>query len=393
MLIERLPHHLDILIVGGGPVGALLAQKLTASGHDVLLVEAKSHIGKDPRALAIAHSSIVALQQAGLWSDQLGATPITRVHVSQAGTLGRTVLTAEELELPELGCTVPYQALAQHALDVVAAGQAPLALGTRVSAVRQMARFTQVKLQTSHNALESEHQLTCRLLVLADGGQLIDQLHDIRQSVKSYAQHAVLAKVTPKQPHGGIAFERFADDAPLALLPNGMDYTLVWTQTPELAAARLALSDEAFIAELEQRFADRLSGFSAVGERASWPLALKTLNSVVGERVVLIGNAAQTLHPVAGQGLNLGLRDAETLAHVLAQTPKAALGEAASLQRYRQLRARDAGLVTAFTDSLISVFDSPAYPIKHARSVALLAIDQLAWLRKGFARRMVYGAR
>jgi 2-octaprenyl-6-methoxyphenol hydroxylase len=391
MLIARLPQHVDILIVGGGPVGALLAQKLSTSGHDALLLEAKTTVGNDPRALAIAHSSITALQQAGLWSNGLGATQIQTVHVSQAATFGRTVLSAAELGLSELGCTVPYQNLAQHALDVVTAGPAPIGLGSKVTAIKQLARFVQVQVQNSNDL--SQHQLTCRLLVLADGGQLIEQLRDVRQSVKSYEQYAVLAKLRPKQPHEGIAYERFVDDGPLALLPNGIDYTLVWTQTPEQAQQRLALSDAEFIAEVQQRFADRIAGFSAVGERNSWPLALKTLDSVVGQRVALIGNAAQTLHPVAGQGLNLGLRDAETLAQVLAQTPKSALGEPASLARYRTLRARDAGLVTAFTDSLISVFESHRLPIKHARSLALLAIDQIAPLRIGFAKRMVYGAR
>ncbi|WP_373975640.1 FAD-dependent monooxygenase [Chitinibacter sp. SCUT-21] len=391
MLIKRLPLHVDILIVGGGPVGALLAQKLINSGHQALLVEAKCAVGKDPRALAIAQSSIAALHQVGLWSDELDATPIHKVHVSQAGTLGRTVLTAQDLDLPQLGCTIPYQSLAQHALNTVSMGKAPLALGMKVSKIEQLARFAQVTLQDSRD--HSEHHLTCRLLVLADGGQLIDQLHDIQQTIKSYEQHAVLAKVTPKHPHQGIAFERFADDGPMALLPNGIDYTLVWTQTPEQAAARLALTEQEFISEIEQRFADRITGFSAVSERASWPLALKTLNSVVGERVVMIGNAAQTLHPVAGQGLNLGLRDADTLAQIICQTPKTALGEAAMLQRYRQLRSRDAGLVTAFTDSLIGIFDSPAAPMKHARSLALMAIDHCQWLRKGFAQRMVHGAR
>lgn len=390
MLIERLPSHVDILIVGGGPVGALLAQKLSASGHDVLLAEAKSTVGKDPRALAISQASMSTLAQVGLWHADLQATPITKVHVSQAGTFGRTVLAAEDLALPQLGCTVAYQTLAQHALDTLCAGLTPVALGYKVTGIQQLARFAHIKLLDNDGKPE---QLTCRLVVLAEGGQLISQLSDIEQTIKSYQQHAVLAKITPRHPHQGIAYERFADDGPLALLPNGTDYTLVWTQTPEQAAARLALTDTDFINEIEQRFADRMTGFTAVTERASWPLALKTLDSVIGKRVVLIGNAAQTLHPVAGQGLNLGLRDADTLAQVLAQTPKNQLGEINSLQRYRQLRARDAGLVTAFTDSLISIFDNSSLPIKHARSLALLAIDQAAWLRKGFAKRMVYGAR
>ncbi|WP_047392008.1 FAD-dependent monooxygenase [Chitinibacter sp. ZOR0017] len=386
---RTLPAHVEILIVGGGPVGALLLQLLRQSGHDVWLCEARASVGPDPRALAIAQASITALQEAGLWSASLPATPITHVHVSQAGTLGRTVLAAEELGLAQLGMTVPYQALAQHALDTLQRESAPILTEAKVTRIRQLARYAQVEIDTPSGA----HALTCRLLVLADGGQLLSQLHDVQQTVKSYQQHAVLARLTPKHPHGGMAYERFADDGPLALLPNGIDYTLVWTQSPSAAAARLAMPDADFLVAVSERFSDRISGFSAVHERASWPLALKTLNSVVGQRVVLIGNAAQTLHPVAGQGLNLGLRDASTLAQLLANTPKSELGEPALLQRYRQLRQRDAGLVTHFTDSLISLFDTASPPLKHARSLGLLAIDQLGWLRKGFAKRMVYGAR
>ena len=389
MLVSKLPQHVDIVIVGGGPVGALLAQRLLASGHDALLVEAKHVIGNDPRALAIAYASSQSLAASGLWDESLAATPITQVHVSQAGTLGRTALNAAELDLPMLGSVVNYQKLAQHALDQMVNGAARIGLGMKVTQIQRLARFAQLTVASD----SGEQKISCRLVILADGGSLIAQLPDITQTIKSYEQHAVLATLTPKQAHKGIAFERFADDGPLALLPTGEDYTLVWTQTPEQAAARLTLSDAEFIAEVEQRFADRVGGFSAVAGRASWPLALKTLKSVVGQRVVLIGNAAQTLHPVAGQGLNLGLRDAVTLADVLAATPARELGEAASLARYAKLRARDAGLVTAVTDSLISLFDSPSLPLKHARSLGLLAMDQCGWLRRGFAQRMVYGAR
>lgn len=389
MLISKLPQHVDIVIVGGGPVGALLAQRLVSSGHDALLVEAKHSVAADPRALAIAYASSQTLADNDLWHASLEATPITQVHVSQAGTLGRTELNCDELDLPMLGSVVKYHKLAQYALDQLSKSEAKLALGAKVTRIQRLARFAQLTLETDLG----EQKLTCRLVILAEGGQLLGQLDDINQTIKSYEQHAVLATIKPKHPHRGIAFERFADDGPLALLPTGDDYTLVWTQTPEQAAARLALAEQDFIHEVEQRFADRVSGFSAVTTRASWPLALKTVNSVVGHRVVLIGNAAQTLHPVAGQGLNLGLRDAATLADVLATTPARDLGEATSLARYAKLRARDAGLITIVTDSLISLFDSPSLPLKHARSLGLLAMDQCAWLRKGFAQRMVYGAR
>lgn len=389
MLLEKLPGHADVLIVGGGPVGALVVQKLASAGIDALLVDAKPKTDADPRALALSWASREALEQVGLWGDDLAATAIEKVHISQQDTLGRTELLASELDLPALGFVVDYDKLTRRTFTTLSEGKAKVALGFKVTKIKRLARYAQITLQSA----AGEHSLTTRLVVLADGGSLIQELDDIVQTIKPYQQHAILAKLTPLEPHAGMAYERFANDATLALLPNGRDFTLVWPQTPAEAEARLALSDEDFIREVSQRFSGRIAGFSAVGPRASWPLALKTLNSVAGRRVVLIGNAAQTLHPVAGQGLNLGLRDATTLASLLLATPQDELGEPESLARYARLRKKDAGLVTQFTDGLITFFDHPGMLLKHGRSLGLIAMDQMPWLRKGFARRMVFGAR
>ncbi|GAA5786216.1 FAD-dependent monooxygenase [Chitiniphilus shinanonensis] len=390
MLTSTLPTHVDIAIVGGGPVGALLALRLAQAGHQALVLEARRDTSADPRALALSYASREALTRVGLWDETaLAATAIAKVHVSQAGSLGRAELDAAELELPALGYVVGYDRLAALALERLAASSARIALGSPVTAIRRLARFAELEI----GGEDRPRTLTCRLVVLADGGKLVGTLGDVVQTVKPYRQHAVLATVTPVKPHQHIAYERFADDGPLALLPRGDDFTLVWTQTPEQAEARLALSDREFLDEVGARFAGRVAGFSAVGARASFPLALKTLDHVVGRRLALIGNAAQTLHPVAGQGLNLGLRDAATLADVLGAVPPAQVGEDDTLARYARLRRKDAGVVTAFTDSLIGIFDSPNPLLKHARSLALLGLDQAAPLRRGFAQRMVYGAR
>ncbi|BCL76300.1 hypothetical protein JHS3_20360 [Jeongeupia sp. HS-3] len=389
MMTERLPEHVDVAIVGGGPVGALLALRLAETGINALAIEARVTTPADPRALALSHASTEALGRVGLWDDSLGATAITRVHISQAGTLGRTELSSAEIGLPALGYVVPYAALAALALDKLKTGKAAVALGTTVTGVDRLARYARLSLATPTGT----RYLTANLVVLADGGKLLAELDDVNQHVKSYEQHAILARITPNQPHLGVAFERFADDGPLALLPTGDDYTLVWTQTPAGAEEKLALSDADFLAQVSARFAGRIAGFTRVGHRASWPLALKTLDRVVGRRIAMIGNAAQTLHPVAGQGLNLGLRDAATLADLLAITPAAQAGDPATLARYADLRKKDAGRVTLFTDGLISWFDSPNPLLKHVRSAGLLALDQIGPLRRGFARKMVYGAR
>ncbi|WP_028456188.1 FAD-dependent monooxygenase [Chitinilyticum litopenaei] len=390
MLCTTLPSHADILIVGGGPVGALIAQRLAQGGQRVLLAEARRDVPDDPRALALSFASREALAANGLWdAAALAPTAIGRVHISQQGTLGRTGLAADELGLPELGYTVRYAALARHAQRVLQAGPAAISLGTPVLRIRQLPRYAAVTLGTPHG----EHTLTCRLVILAEGGKLLGELRDIRQRSKSYEQSAVLAEVTPATPHEGCAYERFADDGPLALLPDGRNFMLVWTQAPAGAADRLALAEADFLAQINARLGRRAPQLVGLGARASWPLALKTVDSVVGQRVALVGNAAQTLHPVAGQGLNLGLRDAVTLAEVIATSPADQLGETAQLARYQRLRSQDANLVTHFTDGLITLFESPNPALKHARSLGLLALDAAAPLRRGFARRMVYGAR
>ena len=383
--IQSLPLHVDVLIVGGGPVGALLAQKLAASHLKTLLLEARTEVADDARALALSWHSVEALKEAGLWDDAIMATTITRVQVSQQGSLGRTRLDADEIALPALGYVARYDALTRAAQARLVPGVAEF--GVRVSAVRQLDGYAVAELDTPSGA----QTMTARLVVLADGGSLVEQIKDVRQRVKPYQQHAILATLTPSEPHGQIAYERFADDGPLALLPNGRDFTLVWTQSPAQAQARLALSDADFIAAIEARLAGMT--FAALGSRTHYPLALKTLDSVVGRRVALIGNAAQTLHPVAGQGLNLGLRDASTLAALLLQTPAWAVGSTAMLARYAALRRRDAGAVTFFTDSLIALFDRPEPIFKHARSLGLLALDLAAPARRAFARAMVAGWR
>lgn len=389
MIATRVPTHVDVLIVGGGPVGALLAQRLAATDLSVLVAEARPAPLDDPRALALSWGSRQLLGDAGLWDAQLEATPIQRVHVSQQGTLGRVELTHTETGLSELGCVVRYGKLAALLRQRLAAGPVPLLENAEVTALRQLEAYAEA--QICHAG--QMHSLTARLVVLADGGKLAATLPGLNQHTKPYRQQAILAMLTPATPHDNTAWERFADGGPLALLPCGQQLALVWTQSPEHAATRMELDDAAFLAELNAQLAGRAPKMIAVGPRSSFPLALKAMDQVVGKRLALIGNAAQALHPVAGQGLNLGLRDADTLATLLEHADKADIGGSAQLARYARLRRRDAGAVTYFTDGLVELFRSPFPPLKHARSLGLLALDLCGPARRELARKMVFGAR
>ncbi|MDR3412218.1 MAG: FAD-dependent monooxygenase [Formivibrio sp.] len=389
MIATRLPAQLDVLIVGGGPVGALLAQRLAATDLSILVAEAHPAAQDDPRALALSWGSRQLLGDANLWDAALDATAIERVHVSQQGTMGRVELTHAEVGLPELGCVVRYGKLATLLRQRLAAGPVPLLENAEVVALHALETYAEAQVRHA-GAL---HSVTARLVILADGGKLATTLPGLHQHSKPYRQQAILALLTPASPHNNTAWERFADGGPLALLPCGEQLALVWTQAPEQAAARLALTDAVFLAELNAQLAGRAPEMVAVGPRSSFPLTLKTMDQVVGKRLALIGNAAQTLHPVAGQGLNLGLRDADTLASLLENADRSDIGSSAQLARYALLRRRDAGAVTQLTDGLVELFRSPFLPLKHARSLGLLALDLCGPARRELARKMVFGAR
>ncbi len=213
---------------------------------------------------------------------------------------------------------------------------------------------------------------------------------DVR--VYDYRQHAVVAEVRPVPGHQQRAWERFTPDGPLALLPLGQDYSLVFTVPPEKAANLLALDEGDFLAALRAQFGSRLA-FVASGPRTSFPLALRVREQLVGPRQVWIGNAAQSLHPVSGQGFNLGLRDAWELASALLANASDDAGDAGVLAAYARARRLDRQGSIAFTDGLVRLFGNDLAPLRIARGAGLLALDVLPPLRHFVARRMIWGAR
>jgi 2-octaprenyl-6-methoxyphenol hydroxylase len=231
-----------------------------------------------------------------------------------------------------------------------------------------------------------------RLLVLADGGANAARIPGIAFTEKDYGQVAVVAAVHADRPHAFRAYERFTPQGPLALLPVGERYALVWTAPPAEALELLDLSEQSFLDLLQARFGDRAGRFVAAGARASFPLKLRAVNSPVALRTAIIGNAAQALHPIAGQGLNLGLRDAKSLAAVIAATPRENLGDAAMLVSYRESRSRDASRGVAFTDFLVSAFSDTRRLPTWGRGLALTALDLFPPARRLLAQRMIRGA-
>jgi len=379
----------DVVVAGAGPVGATLALALGDTDLDVVALDARPRggIARGDRSLALSHGSRLIFERLGIWSTLAGApgavTPIVAIDISQAGGFGTARIDATEQGLPALGYVVPYRAL-QGALDAALAG-------SRV-AVRFDARVERVRSEGTRASVDVAARtapLVTRLAVAADGaGALVEGLARER---RDYGQVAIVAKLWMERPHDGVAYERFTPEGPVALLPEQDQYGLVWTSGPQDAAATLALPDDAFLAALARHFGPRVGGFVRVDERRSFPLVLEYARTTTLPHVVAIGNAAQALHPIAGQGFNLGVRDAYGLARALRAAPRDTLGERTMLGRYARDRAADRRAGIAFTDGLVHLFGTPA--LRWPRGIGLALLDALPPVKRAFTRAMLYGWR
>jgi 2-octaprenyl-6-methoxyphenol hydroxylase len=377
----------DILIAGGGPVGAALALALEGSGHSVILAEARSADAAsagapatgDARAIALSYASRLILERLRTWSG-LAVTPIESIHISQQGGFGRTLIRAADCDLPALGYVANYDDLQQSLLG------APCSAGRMFGARLTAFDGSRATLQTH----DGEREFSPRLTVFADGARVAEG-RDEPAFRKDYRQTALVAWVKAEQAHQGMAWERFTPDGPLALLPHGAGYALVWTASPERAAQLCALDTPDFLKELQFAFGERLGAFIEAGVRSAFPLTLRYRREETLPHSISVGNAAQTLHPVAGQGFNLGLRDAWELARLLRDTHEP--GSSSFINRYRRERALDRRAGIRFTDSLVGLFSNSAPLLKLGRGAGLLALDLLPFARRFVARRMIYGAR
>ena len=376
--------RLDVAIVGAGPVGTTLAALASEAGLSIALFEARSAPSRDARTLALSHASRERLEEARAWPRE-GVTPITSIHISQRGGPGRTVLEARDQDLPALGYTVSYATL-EGALEArLSEAGIPVAYGAACTGIELSADVATLRL-AGRDAVET------RLLVLADGGANALRIPGVGFMEKDYDQRAVVGAVTCDRAHGGRAYERFTTNGPMALLPVDERYGLVWTASPAESERLLSLGDAAFLAELQEAFGDRAGRFEAVSGRAAFPLKLRAVNTPIALRTAIVGNAAQALHPIAGQGLNLGLRDAGALAALLREATPSSVGDAEMLTRYRDSRRRDAARGVAFTDLLVSAFADKRPLVKWGRGLGLAALDIFPPARLLLAERMIHGA-
>ncbi len=379
----------DVVIVGGGPVGATLALALVGSGFDVTVLEAQTTQKSDPRAIALAEGSKLILQRLGVWNS-LQTTPIKTIHVSEKGRLGRTVLKAEQMKQEALGYVVDYVQLSASLSDALAKSPVNYQRGAAVSQLLPAAQSCSVEFEQNQQV----QRIATKFAVLADGGRSLNDVHKLPRKVRQYEQSALVARIEAEAPHDNIAYERFTKQGPVALLPWGeRGFTLVWTALPESAQALRELEETQFLSQLHEHFGDRVGHFTKVTARMVFPLKMAWVRPSTAEHLAVIGNAAQTLHPVAGQGFNLGLRDAWELAQIIRETDAKDLGSAAMLAKYRATRRMDTGASMLFTDLLIRAFDTHLPASGILRGAGLAALDLFPPARNFLLRKMSFGAK
>lgn len=384
----------DIAIVGGGMVGASLAAALGGLNIRIALIESVPHDSRaqpsfDERTTALSNGSKRILETLGVWSSiAADATPIARIHVSDQGRFGFARIDAAEQNLHAMGYVVPNRALGSALWSTLAA-----AAGIRTYCPAQVLRVTEdahtAALEVSENGIES--RIEARLVVAADGAQsAIRAAFGVAAETRDYQQTAIITTLLPQRFHDYVAYERFTDSGPLALLPLADGRcTLVLTLKPEVAEAAMNWSDVEFLAEVQRRFGYRLGKFLKVGRRVPYPLYLSRSARTSAGRCVIVGNAAQGLHPVAGMGFNLGLRDVASLAELIADHRHDVpldLGSAALLAEYDAWRAADRSGIIAFTDGLVRLFSSPLGAVQRLRNLGLLAFDVLPPAKAALSR-------
>lgn len=382
----------DVAIVGGGMVGATLAAALAPLHLRIALIEAIPHNAAaqpsfDERTTALSNGSRRILDTIGVWSA-LGAaaTPIAKIHVSDQGRFGFARIDAREQGLAALGYVVPNRALGSVLWSRLSNHEVEVFCPAEVSGIT--ARDEVVNIEIA--AAGAKIAIDAKLVVAADGAESrVRSALGIAAEVRDYEQTAVITTVLPQRFHDNVAYERFTPSGPLALLPlEGGRCTLVLTLPKGAAQSAMAWSDAEFLAEVQRRFGFRLGRFLNVGRRVPYPLSLTQSERTSAPRCAIIGNAAQGLHPVAGMGFNLGLRDAASLAELIAENARSEAdpGSPRLLREYDAWRSADRGGVIAFTDGLVRLFSSPLSSAARLRNLGLLAFDLLPPAKAALSR-------
>jgi 2-octaprenyl-6-methoxyphenol hydroxylase len=390
----------DVAIVGGGMVGATLGVALAPLNLRVAIIEAIPHNAAaqpsfDERTTALSNGSRRVLETMGVWPALSAlATPIAKIHVSEQGRFGFARIDAAEQGLSAMGYVVANRDLGS-ALWSRLAKSAGLEVYCPAEVLQVSARDQSVTVEIAQKG--SKSTIDAKLVVAADGARsAVRGAFGVDAEVRDYGQTAIITTVLPQRFHDNVAYERFTQSGPLALLPlDGGRCTLVLTLPKDGAQSVMAWSDQEFLAEVQRRFGFRLGRFLKVGRRVPYPLFLTRATRTSSGRCVIIGNAAQGLHPIAGMGFNLGLRDVASLAELIAERAGLAGADPGSLEmlaEYDAWRAADRGSVIAFTDGLVRMFSNPLRSVRRLRNLGLLAFDLLPPAKAALSRLSTGGS-
>ncbi len=376
-------HDYDILIVGGGLAGNCLALALKDTGLRMAIIEANTRekLHNSPagdRALALSAGTVKMLQALGIWEGlETKATAIKDIHISDRGHFGKARLSSKKQGVEALGYVISARDIETHVADRVEQSGIEQISPAWVAGLMSGLESVNVNVKQEKKSLH----LTAKLLVGADGGQSsVRRLLDIPQQVTEYGQTALVTTVKSSLSHKNVAYERFTESGPLAMLPvNNEECSVVWTRSTEDTEELMSLCEEDFILQLQECFGYPLGLLSSTAPRRAFPLSLIRAESMVLGRVVIIGNAAHQLHPVAGQGFNLGMRDVVQLAEMIIKQQKnnADIGEPDFLETYAKIRQKDHDQTIGFTDNLVKIFSSDWLPLAAARSVSLAVMDHI----------------
>lgn len=360
--------------------------------------------GAPDRTLALSYNTRLLFERLGVWRRLGRVTPIEEIDVSQKGGFGVTRLSARDVDLPALGYVIHYADL-QRVLDrALEERGVNVARGQRVERVTSSGTEATVEISAANSAppdasaarlsadaASGSNQQQAKLVAIADGtGDIVPEL---RRRKIDYRQRALIGHVECDRMPGGVAFERFTPDGPVALLPDESGYALVWTARPERATLLGVQEDADFLDALQHHFGDRVGRFTSIRERNVFPLSLQFASAVRGRRWVVLGNAAQALHPIAGQGFNLGLRDVWAFAETLRDCADNDIGESRCLDTYADARRTDRWAGMLMTHGLVGIFATELSVVSAARGLGLTLLDSIPPLKRALTRAMQNGLR
>ena len=376
-------YNYDLLIGGGGLAGNCLALALKDSGLKIALIEAisRQQLHDSPagdRALALSAGSVIMLEALGIWGKvKTKATAIKDIHISDKGHFGKMRLSAKQQGVDALGYVIAARDIETPIAQMIEDAEITQFCPARIESLNINNEAIQINLKSEEKSIK----LSAKLLVGADGGQsTIRKLLEIKQHKTDYGQTAIITTVKSTKPHHNTAYERFTSSGPLALLPiDNYQSAVVWTRSHDEAQTLLSTSKAEFINQLQSCFGYRLGKLSLAATRLAFPLTLIRAEKMLGQRSVIIGNAVHQLHPVAGQGFNLGLRDVVQLAEMLIEQYKLErdIGDANFLQTYAKTRTQDHNKVINFTNSVVKIFSNQFFPLAAIRNSGLILLDHI----------------